>query len=44
MTSTTSSAPPVPVARLAVAWLVVGIPLIYGVYETLLKAVKLFTG
>lgn len=31
-------------ARLAIAWLLVGIPLAYGVYETLLKAAKLFTG
>jgi len=31
-------------ARLALAWLLVGIPLGYGVYETLLKAAKLFTG
>lgn len=31
-------------ARLAIAWLLVGIPLAYGVYQTLLKAAKLFTG
>ncbi|WP_394822426.1 hypothetical protein [Pendulispora albinea] len=44
MTPTTSSAPPLPIARLVVAWLLVGIPLAYGIYETLLKAAKLFTG
>ncbi|WP_394837356.1 hypothetical protein LVJ94_10655 [Pendulispora rubella] len=31
-------------ARLVISWLLVGIPLAYGVYETLLKASKLFTG
>jgi len=31
-------------SRLVMAWLLVGIPLAYGVYETLLKASKLFTG
>ncbi len=29
---------------LAASWLVVGVPLVYGVYQTLLKAAKLFTG
>ena len=29
---------------LAASWLVVGLPLVYGVYQTLLKASKLFTG
>lgn len=28
--------------KLFVAWAVVGIPLLWGVYETLLNAVKLF--
>ena len=31
-------------ARLTLAWLLVAVPLAYGVYETLLKAVKIFTG
>lgn len=31
-------------AKLAISWLVVGIPLAYGVYQTLLKAANLFTG
>ena len=31
-------------ALLAVSWLVVGVPLAYGVYQTLVKAAKLFTG
>ena len=29
---------------LAASWLVVGLPLVYGIYQTLLKASKLFTG
>jgi len=29
---------------LAISWLVVGAPLAYGVYQTLVKAAKLFTG
>ncbi|HWL87914.1 MAG TPA: hypothetical protein VNO21_19050 [Polyangiaceae bacterium] len=35
---------PTSTARLVVAWVIVGIPLLYGVYETLLRAAKLFTG
>jgi hypothetical protein len=31
-------------ARVAVAWTVVGIPLAYGVIETIRKAAILFTG
>ena len=31
-------------ARIAVAWTIVGLPLAYGVIETLRKAVTLFTG
>lgn len=31
-------------AVLALAWLVVGVPLAYGIFQTLLKAAKLFTG
>lgn len=30
--------------RMAAAWLLVSVPLAYGVYQTLLKAAKLFTG
>lgn len=29
---------------LAFSWLVVGVPLVYGVWQTLVKAAKLFTG
>ncbi|HEX8498361.1 MAG TPA: hypothetical protein VF661_14290 [Actinomycetales bacterium] len=29
---------------LAFSWLVVGVPLAYGVWQTLVKAAKLFTG
>lgn len=29
---------------LGVSWLVVGVPLAYGVVQTLVKAAKLFTG
>jgi len=31
-------------ARITVAWALVGIPLAYGVVETMRKAVTLFTG
>jgi hypothetical protein len=31
-------------AKLALAWLAVGIPLIWGVVQTLQKAMKLFVG
>lgn len=31
-------------ARLALAWAFVGIPLVYGIYETAKKASALFTG
>ena len=31
-------------ARIAVAWALVGIPLVYGVAETVRKASSLFTG
>jgi len=30
--------------RLIVSWLVVGVPLAYGLWETLIKAPQLFTG
>lgn len=38
--STTTTVP----ARIAIAWALVGIPLAYGVYNTLLEAAALFTG
>ncbi|WP_444544113.1 MFS transporter small subunit [Nocardioides deserti] len=31
-------------ARIAVAWALVGVPLAYGVVETLRRAANLFTG
>ena len=31
-------------ALLAISWRVVGAPLAYGVYQTLVKGAKLFTG
>ncbi|SDC14410.1 MFS transporter small subunit [Nocardioides lianchengensis] len=31
-------------ARIVVAWALVGVPLVYGVVETLRKAATLFTG
>jgi hypothetical protein len=39
-----SPARPTPWVRsqLVTGWVLVGIPLVYGVYETLLKAAKLF--
>ena len=33
-----------PVLALIVAWTVVGLPLVYGVYQTAVKASALFTG
>ncbi|SCK35645.1 hypothetical protein [Streptomyces sp. WMMB 322] len=33
-----------PAALFALAWLWVGAPMAYGLYELLLKAVQLFTG
>jgi len=41
---TTSTHPRGQIPQLIVAWLLVGIPLAYGIYETLLRAAKLFTG
>ena len=35
--------PNVPAFLLPVAWAVVGIPLAYGVYETVMKAIDLFS-
>jgi hypothetical protein len=37
--STTTTSP----ARIALSWVLVGIPLVYGVYNTLLEAAALFT-
>ncbi|WP_337060220.1 MFS transporter small subunit [Kineococcus sp. G2] len=31
-------------ARVAAAWALVGVPLLYGVVETLVRASRLFTG
>lgn len=31
-------------ARIAIAWALVGVPLAYGVYQTLVKASSLFGG
>ena len=31
-------------ARLTVAWALVGVPLAYGVYQTLVRAFSLFAG
>lgn len=33
-----------PASLFALAWLWVGVPMAYGLYELLLKAVQLFTG
>ncbi|WP_394828280.1 hypothetical protein [Pendulispora albinea] len=32
------------VMQLAMAWVLVSVPLAYGLYETVLRAAKLFTG
>jgi|GEM_PF-1307596 len=34
----------VPVARLVASWVLVGVPLAWGVFQTFLKALPLFTG
>ena len=31
-------------ARIAIAWALVGVPLVYGVYQTVVKASSLFGG
>jgi hypothetical protein len=31
-------------ARIALAWALVGVPLVYGVYQTVVKASSLFGG
>lgn len=43
-TADTSTATNTNPGLLAASWLVVGVPLVYGIYQTLLKASKLFTG
>jgi hypothetical protein len=41
----TSDAPGASMAvRLAIAWTVVGVPLAFGIYETVKKTAALFTG
>jgi len=39
-----STAPRPSTPRLAVAWTLVGVPLAYGVIETVRRAAQLFTG
>ena len=41
-TPATAAAPPA--ALFAFTWLWVGVPMAYGLYELILKAVQLFTG
>lgn len=41
---TSQDAPEVPTLRLALAWLIVGVPLVWGVIQTIIKALPLFTG
>lgn len=36
------ASPKVPVVRLVLAWGFVGIPLVWGVYETAVKVISLF--
>ena len=38
----TEEKPAVPVARLVIAWVLVGVPLAWGVLQTFLKALPLF--
>ena len=40
----TQESNPSMVGKLVFAWAFVGIPLVYGVYETAVKAAALFTG
>ena len=42
-TTTTQKKPTGLATRIAVAWTIVGVPLAYGVYETVKKASALFT-
>jgi hypothetical protein len=39
-----AAADPPPTALFVLAWLWVGVPMAYGLYELILKAVQLFTG
>lgn len=38
----TREAAPVPVLRLVISWAIVGLPLLWGVYQTFIKALALF--
>ncbi|MDV9170772.1 hypothetical protein OG223_42850 [Streptomyces sp. NBC_01478] len=44
MSNDSSQSPPDRRPLIAFAWLWVGAPLVYGVYELILKAKQLFTG
>ncbi|MEV5908393.1 hypothetical protein AB0M00_05690 [Streptomyces chartreusis] len=44
MSSASSSAPPDRRGLIAFAWVWVGVPLAYGLYELVQKATQLFTG
>jgi hypothetical protein len=44
MSSDSSQSPPSRGGLIAFAWLWVGAPLVYGVYELVQKATQLFTG
>ena len=50
MSTSTSSSPdrqgstPTPAGLIAFAWTLVGIPLAYGLYQTVTRALSLFTG
>lgn len=37
-----SSQATVPVLRLVISWAIVGVPLLWGVYQTFIKALALF--
>ncbi|MGW2381606.1 MFS transporter small subunit [Streptomyces lincolnensis] len=44
MSSDSSQSPPDRRGLIAFAWVWVGVPLVYGVYELVQKATQLFTG
>ncbi|HEY0450712.1 MFS transporter small subunit [Actinophytocola sp.] len=44
MSQPESSAPSSQTVRLVVSWLIVGIPLIYGLYQTIKSVLPLFGG
>jgi hypothetical protein len=45
MSSSSGTSPhPTPVALIVFAWTLVGIPLLYGLYQTVRTALTLFTG